>query len=212
MGNMIARLLNYILYALGILLAGTGTILKWKIPHGPSGRDISLWGLGKHDWKDLHLWGGIALTVLVLWHLWLHRKWIMSVACKKHSGKLLIGLLAPIALVGAIIVTPLGQLPAGQGGCSGGDCGSCSDKSSCSQQSNACSSPSCGSSKKKDSCGGAKNSGGCSSKAKPSSGCPSEGCSSKNGRTSDESEDQKVIDSCPFTGKQNPLSPPVGNE
>jgi len=161
---MVARLLNYILYALGILLAGTGTILKWKIPHGPSGREISLWGLGKHDWRDLHLWVGIALTVLVFWHLWLHRKWIMNVACKKHSGKMLIGLSAPILLVVVIIATPLGQLPASQGGC-----GSCSDKSSCSNQSSSCSSKSCGSSKKKSSCGSAKKSGGCSSKAKPSS-------------------------------------------
>ena len=175
---MTARLLNYILYVLGILLAGTGIILKWKIPHGPAGRDISLWGLGKHDWKDIHLWGGILLTLLVLWHLWLHRKWIINVACKKHAGKIFIGLLAPIVLVGAIIITPLGQLPAGQGGCSGGGCGSCSEKSSCSKPSNTCSSKSCGQSKGKSSCGNGNNSGGCSTQSKSSSQCPSEDCSS----------------------------------
>lgn len=66
MGNMTARLLNYVLYALGILLAGSGFILEWKIPHGPAGESVSLWGMDKHDWKDFHLWGGILLTILVL--------------------------------------------------------------------------------------------------------------------------------------------------
>lgn len=193
---MTARLLNYILYALGILLAGTGIILKWKLPHGPAGRDLSLWGIGKHDWKDLHLWGGIILTILVLWHLWLHRKWLMNVACKKHSGKMLAGLFAPIALIGAIMATPLGKLPADQRGCSGGNGGSCADKSS------SCSSKSCNTSKQKGSGGRVKNSGGCSSKTKAkikaSSGCPSEGC---NSQFSNDDNDKKALDSGRFNGK-----------
>lgn len=205
MNIMVARLLNYILYTLGILLAGTGMILQWKIPHGPTGRSISLWGLDKHDWKDLHLWGGIALTVLVLWHLWLHRKWIKTVACKKHASKMLIGLLAPIALVGIIIATPLGELTEGQANCSGSDCGSCSDQSSCSSKSG-------NSSNKKGSRSGKKSSGGCSSKTKAPSGCPSGGCGSENTEASEETEEQKIIDSCPFSGKQNTQSPPAENE
>lgn len=107
---ILPRLLNYILYAVGILIAGTGLLLRWKIPHGQAGHHVSLWGLDKHDWKDLHLWGGLALVLLVAWHLWLHRKWIMTVACQKHFPKLLAGLLAPIILLGALAITPLGQL------------------------------------------------------------------------------------------------------
>lgn len=195
---MIARLLNYVLYTLGILLAGTGILLKWKIPHGPAGRDVSLWGLGKHDWKDLHLWGGVMLTLLVLWHLWIHRKWIVNVACKKHTSKILVGLLAPIALVGAIAITPLGELPAGQGGCGGGDCSNCSDQSSCSKQNNACSSKSCGQSKGKGSCGSTNNAGGCSAQSKPSNRRPSGGCSSQ---TSKEGAAQsKPSRGCPSGG------------
>jgi len=128
MKTILPRLLNYILYAVGILLAGSGLLLKWKIPHGQAGRDVSLWGLDKHDLKDFHLWGGIIIALLVGWHLWLHRKWIMNVACQKRSVWLLGGLLAPVILVGALALTPLGQAPHTGGECSSNNCGQCKDK------------------------------------------------------------------------------------
>lgn len=119
MKTILPRLLNYILYAAGILIAGFGLLLRWKIPHGPAGRDASLWGLDKHNWQDLHLWGGCSIVLLVVWHLWLHRKWIMNVACQKRSVWLFVGLLAPVILVGALALTPLVHTPNTSGECNG---------------------------------------------------------------------------------------------
>ncbi|MCP5537831.1 MAG: DUF4405 domain-containing protein [Akkermansiaceae bacterium] len=115
MKKILPRILNYILYTSGILIAGSGFLIKWKIPHGPEGRTTSLWGLDRHEWRDVHLWGGILIVVLVVWHLWLHRRWIMNVACQKHSIRLLAGLLAPILLIGVLAVTPLANPPDSHG-------------------------------------------------------------------------------------------------
>lgn len=159
---MKTRILNYILYALGIFIAGSGFILKWKIPHGPTGKNVNLWGFDKHDWKDFHLWSGILITILVIWHLWLHRKWLINVACKKDQRKLLVGLLSPIILIGAIVVTPLSQAPSGQGGC-----GNCDNQSSCSSSASHSS----------NHCGNATRKNSCIKKVKPEA-CPSGSCQS----------------------------------
>lgn len=128
MKKILPRILNYILYSVGILIAGSGFLIKWKIPHGPTGRNASLWGLDRYDWRDLHLWGGIIIVLLVIWHLWLHRRWVMNIACQKHSTMLLAGLLAPVILIGALAVSPLGNAPNADNECGGDDRGQSMDK------------------------------------------------------------------------------------
>lgn len=39
-----------------------------------------LFGLTHHDWSDLHLWGGLALIIILTVHLALHWKWLVCVA------------------------------------------------------------------------------------------------------------------------------------
>ncbi|NWK56487.1 DUF4405 domain-containing protein [Verrucomicrobiaceae bacterium N1E253] len=199
---MKARIINYVLYALGIFIAGTGFILEWKMPHGSAGREASLWAMAKGTWKDIHLWTGIAFTALTLWHLYDHRKWLMNVACKKSSGKMLAGLLIPLAVVVAIAASPIGKLPSGHGGCQSGGCGSCSSKDSCSDSKSSCSSGACSS----GSCKDKKGNGKCSDK-KEGGACSSGKCGSEHKTGDTEAKElQETIDTCPITGKSSPQS------
>ncbi|MBK1789802.1 DUF4405 domain-containing protein [Persicirhabdus sediminis] len=157
---MLARVLNYILYVLGLLIAVSGLILEWKFPHGAAGKSVGLWGLGKGMWKDIHLWGGIVLCFLVVWHLWLHRKWLVNYACKKSSAKMWLGLLVPVAILTAASLSPLAEIPAGSGGCSGGSCATCPDRSTCGEGKSSCGEKKSSCGEKKSSCGEKKSSCG----------------------------------------------------
>jgi hypothetical protein len=55
-----------------------GFLLAFVIPKGPSATDQAKYflGLHRHDWGDLHLYLGIAFTVLSIVHLLLGWKWI----------------------------------------------------------------------------------------------------------------------------------------
>ena len=35
--------------------------------------------LARHDWKDIHLWAGLAMIVILVVHLALHWQWIVCV-------------------------------------------------------------------------------------------------------------------------------------
>ena len=37
-----------------------------------------LWGLGRHEWGNIHLWAGIILIILLAIHILLHMKMINS--------------------------------------------------------------------------------------------------------------------------------------
>ena len=73
-----------------LLLAATGAILKWVLPPGSGGhgRGFSagrggahiktLWGLGRHDWGDVHFVLSALFVFLMLVHLILHWTWIKT--------------------------------------------------------------------------------------------------------------------------------------
>ncbi len=60
------------LVSFGLLV--TGTLLWLVLPHGSRGR--LLWGWGRHDWGDLHVWLAAFAVALLLIHLALHWQWI----------------------------------------------------------------------------------------------------------------------------------------
>ena len=59
-------------------MVATGIILRFTLPPG-SGRVISLWGLIRHQWGDLHFWLALAAVAIVALHLALHWTWVVSV-------------------------------------------------------------------------------------------------------------------------------------
>jgi hypothetical protein len=78
-----------------LLLATTGSIMRWVLPPGSGGgqgrgfrggrgpavetQDLaSLLGLGRHDWGDVHFVLAIVFLTLILIHILLHWTWIKT--------------------------------------------------------------------------------------------------------------------------------------
>lgn len=70
-------------------IAGIGAILQWVLPPGSGGggygfgrgagygREIlTVLGMTRHDWGDVHFWLGVVFLLLLLVHIVLHWKWI----------------------------------------------------------------------------------------------------------------------------------------
>lgn len=70
---------------LGLVL--TGWILRFTLPPR-SGRGAMLWGLGRHDWGDVHFWLAVAAAAIVIVHLALHWGWVCTTVarCFRRSG------------------------------------------------------------------------------------------------------------------------------
>jgi hypothetical protein len=87
--------LNFVVDLIGfvdlLLLATTGGILRWVLPPGSGGghgdgfrrgRDPGeikeLLGLGRHDWGDIHFVLALLFVLVMLIHLYLHWRWIVT--------------------------------------------------------------------------------------------------------------------------------------
>jgi hypothetical protein len=92
---------NFIVDLIGfvnlLLLAATGVIMRWVLPpgsgggrghgfrggrgFGPGGDQVrQLFGLGRHDWGDVHFVLALLFVSLILVHLILHWTWIKTCA------------------------------------------------------------------------------------------------------------------------------------
>ncbi len=78
--------LNFIVDALALLaifvMVATGLIIRFILPPGTGGGHgeggLLLWGLGRHDWGDVHFWTSVALSVLLIIHVALHWSWVCA--------------------------------------------------------------------------------------------------------------------------------------
>jgi hypothetical protein len=76
-----------------LLLATTGAIMRWVLPPGSGGgyghgfrggrgpgtdQVRQLFGLGRHDWGDIHFVLALVFVGLILVHLVLHWTWIKT--------------------------------------------------------------------------------------------------------------------------------------
>ena len=72
--------LNFIVDLLTLLaiftMIGTGLIMYFTLPPGSGSRGLILWGLGRHDWGDVHFWSSVALGALLILHVALHWSWV----------------------------------------------------------------------------------------------------------------------------------------
>ncbi|MHC4444473.1 MAG: DUF4405 domain-containing protein [Planctomycetota bacterium] len=93
------NLLNFLVDLITLLvmlgMIATGLVIRFILPPGTGGRHIYghgegkqllLWGLGRHDWGDLHFWLAVALGILLILHVALHWRWVCATI-----GRLLLG-------------------------------------------------------------------------------------------------------------------------
>lgn len=60
---------------LGML--ATGYILWIPLPRGTNNA-LTLWGMGRHQWGDVHLWISVVLLGILLVHVALHWEWLVE--------------------------------------------------------------------------------------------------------------------------------------
>jgi hypothetical protein len=106
-----------------IFLAATGLLMHFVLPPGSGGGPgghrvaVTIWGLSRHQWGEIHFWIAVSLLIVLSLHLFLHWRWVVSTVCghkKETSGlRVLLGLLALLALL-LILVAPFFATPGGR--------------------------------------------------------------------------------------------------
>jgi hypothetical protein len=104
----VSRLLNLALYLGFCLLAGTGLLLAFRLPHGGSGAQTTIFlGYALHFWAEVHLWTSYAIILLLLAHLAVHWRWLTAVAGSGRIWRLAAGLLLGVAIVAFFLLYPV---------------------------------------------------------------------------------------------------------
>ncbi len=92
-----------------ILLTTTGVLMRYVLPPR-SGQRMTIWGLDRHEWGELHFWISVGFFGLLFLHLLLHWRWVLSVVAgrpREGSGfRLALGVLGLLVLI-AFAVSPL---------------------------------------------------------------------------------------------------------
>ena len=96
------KIIDVIAFCLFALMVSSGVILHYVIPVR-SGRSVTIWGMTRHEWGDIHFWiATIFLGVLVM-HLFIHGRFIMNMiggAGRNYSGiRFSLGLVALLAIL-----------------------------------------------------------------------------------------------------------------
>lgn len=105
--TVLRRVLNYLLYLVLCFLIGTGFLLDFRFPQGRAGRGLSILGLDRHEWRDVHSWAGYLFAVLIIFHLWLAWKWLTNIAVKRRSVYMYAGLAAGVVLIVGLLLMPI---------------------------------------------------------------------------------------------------------
>ncbi len=113
---------NYVLDAalllLGVAVLATGLLLAFVVPRGSGRRGVTLWGLGRHDWSDVHFWIAVSMVGAVVLHLVLHWDWVHATTGRylglktnpRGSGKWW----SLLAALGVLSLLTLGVVAAGR--------------------------------------------------------------------------------------------------
>lgn len=105
-----------------VLLVATGVIMYFVLPPGSHG--TTLWGLGRHDWGDLHFWVAVSFLGLLAVHLILHWKWIVCMVqgrprdnkrARQRVTLGIVGVVALLMLIAAPLLSPTVEGPGGRG-------------------------------------------------------------------------------------------------
>lgn len=100
-------------FAVFVFLVVTGVIMKFLLPAG-GGHSVTIWGLDRHGWGDVHFWLSVGFLAALALHLYLHWKWIVAVLRgrpREGSGMRLglgvLGLTALLAIAAAPLLSPV---------------------------------------------------------------------------------------------------------
>jgi hypothetical protein len=109
-------LIDALAFAAFVFLTTTGILMRYLLPPG-SGRWALLWGLGRHDWGEVHFWIAVILFGLLTLHLVLHWRWVLSMvrgqrpeASGMRAALGLVGVLGLLALAAAPLLAPVEQI------------------------------------------------------------------------------------------------------
>lgn len=82
--------IDLLAFLLMLSMIGTGLIVRYILPPGSGGRGrwegLSLWGMDRHDWGDLHFWLALGIVGLLVLHVALHWSWICNYV-RRHLGR-----------------------------------------------------------------------------------------------------------------------------
>jgi len=87
-------LVNVVGFAAFVVLAGTGLVELFLLPPGTGGRgsghgpSVTVLGLGRHGWGDIHSVAGLVFLAVIALHLVLHWRWIRCLPRLLKSPKL----------------------------------------------------------------------------------------------------------------------------
>lgn len=105
--NLAHRTLNAFLWGIFCLLAGSGYLLAFRLPHGKSGHGLDFFGLSRHEWGDIHFWAGSFFVGAVALHLALNRAWLVKIGAGNRRVVLWLVLAAGLGLLAAFLWAPL---------------------------------------------------------------------------------------------------------
>jgi hypothetical protein len=96
-----------------VLLATTGVLMRYILPPG-SGRFLTIWGLDRHEWGQIHFWISFIFLGILAVHLVLHWRWILNVIIGRpregsgfRAGLGIVGLLGLLALSISPLLSPV---------------------------------------------------------------------------------------------------------
>jgi hypothetical protein len=105
--NAWKRAVDLTLYLVFCLLAGTGFLIAYRLPHGPGElRRITFLGHGLHDWGMVHRWLAYVAIGLVLVHLVLNREWLTKIASSGQLSRLAAGILVGLLILAGFLLFP----------------------------------------------------------------------------------------------------------
>jgi len=84
--NIINICVDLVSFLVMLGLIWTGFLIHYVLPLGTGGRHseplLTLWGLGRHDYGNIHFYLALILIGLMVIHVWLHWSWICTIVNK----------------------------------------------------------------------------------------------------------------------------------
>ena len=94
-------LIDAIAFVCFVFLVSTGVVMYVNLP--PGSKTNAIWGLDRHQWGEIHFWLAVVFLGILILHLIMHWRWIVSLVKgkrKEGSGRrILYGLIAFFALL-----------------------------------------------------------------------------------------------------------------
>jgi len=79
-------MINVAAFILFLLLASTGFLIWLVLPAGHG--YLTVWGMNRHIWGDIHFWIAISFLFLISVHLILHWSWINTMLFSRSKKPL----------------------------------------------------------------------------------------------------------------------------